>query len=241
VGIRRVTGATFAGSPDLNPWRSNNYDLSLEYYMGRATLFSIALFKLDIESFVTRATVPGGRFPDGDGIIRREVPVNMPVQGDGGSLQGSNWAPSSRSATSSTTTASSATSVSTAATPSRTARRTPRTCRGRICRSRTTPNSSSTPRSGTRATSCRPGSRTTTARRACPALSAAIPIYQDTSQYVDVNVTYDVTDNVTVYANGSNVFGEIEEYYLEFEKGAEQFHSRNEFEPRWSMGVRAKF
>jgi len=44
-----------------------------------------------------------------------------------------------------------------------------------------------------------------------------------------------------VNANGSNVFGEIEEYYLEFEKGAEQFHSRNEFEPRWSLGVRAKF
>jgi len=88
VGIRRVTGATFAGSPELNPWRSNNYDLSLEYYAGRATMFSVAIFKLDIESFVARATVNDGQFPDGDGIIRRTVPVNRPVQGESGSLQG---------------------------------------------------------------------------------------------------------------------------------------------------------
>ena len=68
-----------------------------------------------------------------------------------------------------------------------------------------------------------------------------IPIYQDTSQYVDVNVTYDVNDMVTVYANGSNVLGEIEEYYLEFKDGAKQFQARNEFEPRYTIGVRARF
>lgn len=69
----------------------------------------------------------------------------------------------------------------------------------------------------------------------------AIPIYQDTSQYVDVNVTYEVNDIVSVYLNGSNVFGEIENYYLEFEEGAKQFHSRNQFEPRYSVGLRARF
>ena len=54
-------------------------------------------------------------------------------------------------------------------------------------------------------------------------------------------MTYDVNDMVTVYANGSNVLGEIEEYYLEFKPGAEQFQSRNEFEPRYTIGVRARF
>jgi len=58
---------------------------------------------------------------------------------------------------------------------------------------------------------------------------------------VDANITYDVNDMVTVYANGSNVFGEIEEYYFEFEPGQKQFHSRNQFEPRYMLGVRARF
>ena len=46
---------------------------------------------------------------------------------------------------------------------------------------------------------------------------------------------------VTIYANGSNIFGEIEEYYVEIEPGAKQFHSRNQFEPRYSVGIRARF
>jgi iron complex outermembrane receptor protein len=241
VGIRRVTGATFAGSPDLNPWRSNNYDLTLEYYMGRATMFNIALFKLDIESFVTRATVPGGRFPDGDGIIRRDVPVNMPVQGEGGSLQGvelgAKLAVSDLYDTDSFLRNFGFDGSYTFSDSSQNAQNLSGEdlpfpdnsehqvnaavwyqgdkLQARVAYNFRTPRLSST--------------------------FGGIPIYQDTSQYVDVNVTYDVTDNVTVYANGSNVFGEIEEYYLEFEKGAEQFHSRNEFEPRWFVGVRAKF
>jgi iron complex outermembrane receptor protein len=245
LGIRRVTGATFSGSPALNPWRSNNYDLSLEYYMGRATMFNIALFKLDIESFVTRGTVPGGRFPDGDGIIRREVPVNMPIQGQGGSLQGvelgaklaltdfledGNFFRDFGFDGSYTYSDSSQTDTDLSGEklpfPDNSEQQVNAAfwyqgdrLQARIAYNYRTPRLQSTFGTG----------------------NGFIPIYQDTSQYVDVNVTYNVTDNVTVYANGSNVFGEIEEYYLQFEKGAEQFHSRNEFEPRWSLGLRAKF
>jgi len=242
VGIRRVTGATFSGSPALNPWRSNNYDLTLEYYLGRATMFSIALFKLDIESFVTRATVPNaGSFPDGDGITRRTVPVNMPVQGDGGSLQGvelgaklalSDFMDDNSFFRDFGFDGSYTFSNSEQTNTNLSGEKLPfpdnseqqlnaavwyqgDKLQARVAYNYRTPRLAST--------------------------FGAIPIYQDTAQYVDVNVTYELTENVSIYANGSNVFGEIEEYYLEFEKGAEQFHSRNEFEPRWSIGARAKF
>ena len=241
VGIRRVTGATFAGSPDLNPWRSNNYDVSLEYYLGRATMFNVALFKLDIESFVTRATVPGGVFPDGDGIVRRTVPVDRPVQGSGGSLQGvelgakialSDFLDYGNAFRDFGFDGSYTFSNSEQTDTNLSGEKLP------------FPDNSE---QQINAAVWYQGDRLQTRvayNYRTPRLASTfgqIPVYQDTTQYVDVNVTYKVNDMVTVYANGSNVFGEIEEYYLEFEKGAEQFHSRKEFEPRWSLGVRARF
>jgi hypothetical protein len=38
-----------------------------------------------------------------------------------------------------------------------------------------------------------------------------------------VNVSYNVRDNITVYFNGSNVTGEIENYYVKFADGKTQY------------------
>ncbi|MBA4806637.1 TonB-dependent receptor [Brevundimonas sp.] len=241
VGIRRVTGATLAGSPDLDPWRSDNFDLALEYYYGPATLFNIAAFRLNIDSFISRGTVTcGAEYPDGDGVIRRCVDINRPIQGDGGQLQGVEigakiglsdfidtpiW---SDFGFDGSYTYSDSSSNSTALNGDELPFQDNSEhslnaavwyqgdkLQARVAWNYRTPRLSST--------------------------FGSIPVYQDTSQYVDVNVTYDVNEMITVYANGSNVLGEIEEYYLEFEPGAEQFQSRNEFEPRYTIGVRARF
>ncbi|CAN7409810.1 TonB-dependent receptor [Brevundimonas sp. LjRoot202] len=241
VGVRRVTGASANGNPDLNPWRSDNYDLSLEYYLGRGTLFNAALFKLNIESFVTRATVLDGEFPDQDGVIRRIVPVNRPVQGEGGELQGlelgakvalsdfladqSLWSNFGFDGSFTFSDSSqNATNLSGEDLPF-------------------PDNSEYQLNAAVWYQDDRLQARVAYNYRT-PRLSGTfgqIPIYQDTAQYVDVNVTYDVNDIVSVYLNGSNILGEIEEYYLEFEEGAQQFHSRNQFEPRYSVGIRARF
>ena len=241
VGVRRVTGASANGNPDLNPWRSDNYDLTLEYYLGRGTLFNVALFKLNIDSFVTRATVLDGQFPDQDGVIRRVVPVNRPVQGDGGELQGielgakiamSDFLPDGEllsnfgfdGSFTFSDSSQNALNLSGEDLPFQ-------------------DNSKYQVNAAVWYQDDRLQARVAYNYRT-PRLSGtfgAIPIYQDTSQYVDVNVTYEVNDIVSVYLNGSNVFGEIEEYYLEFEEGAQQFHSRNQFEPRYSVGIRARF
>ena len=41
-----------AGNPDLKPYRSTNTDFSLEYYPGKDSQLSVALFKKDISSYV---------------------------------------------------------------------------------------------------------------------------------------------------------------------------------------------
>jgi len=242
VGVRRVTGATANGNPDLNPWRSDNYDLSLEYYMGRATMFNIALFRLNIDSFVTRATVVDGRYPDQDGVIRRTVPVNRPVQGEGGELQGieigakialTDFLPDDSffrdfgfdGSYTFSDSSQNAQNLSGEDLPF-------------VDNSENQVNAAIWYQGEKLQTRVAWNYRTP---RLKEVFASAIPVYQDSQQYVDINVTYNLTDEITIYANGSNVFGEIEEYYIEFEDGAEQFHSRNEYEPRFSLGVRAKF
>lgn len=241
IGIRRVTGVSLSGSPDLNPWRSDNYDLALEYYFGPVTMFNIAAFRLNIDSFVSRGTIKNGiEYPDGDGVIRRAVDLNTPIQGKGGQLQGieigakvglsdfidtplwSNFGFDGSFTYSDSSQNSQNLAGEDLPFPD---------------------NSEYSANAAIWYQDDRLQARVAWNYRT-PRLSSTfgqIPIYQDTAQYVDMNVTYNVNDMVSIYANGSNVFGEIEEYYLEFEDGQEQFHSRNQFEPRYSIGVRAKF
>lgn len=246
VGVRRVTGATLGGTVELNPWRSTNYDLALEYYYGPATMFNIAAFRLNIDSFVTRATIPkSGSYADGDGIVRRLVDVNRPVQGEGGELQGIEigakvglsdfidtpiWSDFGFDG-SFTYSDSQQSGVTLAGEKlpfqdnSKYSLNAALWYQGDNLQVRVAYNYRTPRLSGTFG----------------DPVTGATPIYQAAAQYVDANITYDVNDMVTIYANGSNIFGEIEEYYLEFEKGQKQFHSRNQFEPRYSIGIRARF
>lgn len=62
--------------------------------------------------------------------------------------------------------------------------------------------------------------------------------FPEATSYVDVSASYDITEAVTVYLSGSNVTGEYEDYYLDFE---DQYAFQNYYEPRYTLGVRARF
>ena len=240
-GVRQVTGASSSGNPNLNPWRSNNYDLSLEYYLGQATLFNVGLFKLDINSFVQNKTTPcAGRFPDGDGVIRRCVPISQPEQGTGGSLQGvevgakvafsdlissgffRNFGIDANYTYSDSKQNALALDGSRLPFPDNSKSQVNLVgwyqddhLQLRVAYNYRTPRLSST--------------------------FGGIAIFQDTAQYVDANLTYNINDNFAFYVNGSNVFGEREHYYFQFDDDSKQYHSQNRFEPRYSAGVRVRF
>lgn len=255
LGVRQVTGASSSGNPNLNPWRSNNYDASLEYYLGRATMFNIGVFKLDINSFVTNATQLIGRYPDQDGVIRRTVPVTMPVQGKGGSLQGIEAG--AKIAFSDVLgnvpflrnfglDANYTLSDSKQAGRALDGQRLPfqdnskhqinlvawyqdSVVQARIAYNHRTPRLANMGLTY----DFDPDPDKTDMR--------SIPVMQESTDYVDVNVTVNLTDWISIYGNGSNIFGERERYYFQFDDDSKQYHSQNRFEPRYSAGVRVRF
>jgi TonB-dependent receptor len=88
----RVLGGNSNGNPNLDPWRSSNYDVSLEYYAGRSTLVNLAVFYIDVASFINNGSVQRCDLPDQDGTVRgRCVSINGPIQGAGAILRGAEF------------------------------------------------------------------------------------------------------------------------------------------------------
>lgn len=60
VSVSGANRTITLGNPDLDPFRATSYDLSFEWYFAPESLFSVALFRKDIDSFVTtsRSTIP---------------------------------------------------------------------------------------------------------------------------------------------------------------------------------------
>nr|AGU11732.1 TonB dependent receptor [uncultured organism] len=244
IGVREATSASASGNPNLKPWRSTNYDAAIEYYLGRASLLNLSLFRLDINSFVTTQTLNDGAFADSDGVIRRtNLPFTRPIQGDGGKIQGLEV--SAKLSAGDFMGGESfvrnfgidanytyAESEQEGAAPQRNGKAFP-----------FQDNSKHIWNAAVFYDDGRLQARVAYNRRS-PRFNGQvqnIAIYQDTTEYVDANITFALTPNVSIYANGSNILGEIERYYYEFEPGARQFAFANEFEPRYSAGVRFRF
>ena len=66
-----------SGNPDLRPRRSDNYDLSLEYYVNRDVLFAGALFQKDIaDEIITIRNQTNELFDGTVQLVNRIQPVN---------------------------------------------------------------------------------------------------------------------------------------------------------------------
>ncbi|MDO3382039.1 TonB-dependent receptor [Gilvimarinus algae] len=234
-----VSGGSLAGNPGLDPWRSTNYDLSVEWYTGAASVLSAAIFKVEIDSFTESTTVQMPQ-PDADGVIRREVPITTLVQGEGGTLEGAELAAKIAFGD---------------------------FMDGFIGNFGIDTNYTYSPSEGSgddifgeknlfpdnsehqfNLTTWYQGDKFQ-ARIAYNYRSerlaalgggawGALNLYQEAAAYVDVSASYDITEAITLYASGSNVTGEYENYYLGFE---DQYAFQNYYEPRYTMGVRARF
>jgi len=239
LGFFVVNQASLGGNPELDPWKSENLDLSVEYYVGDASMFSAAIFKVDIESFIQNGTV-SRQFPDPDGAIRRSINVSTKEQGDGGTIEGAEV--SARMAFSDFTDSGILSkfgldmnytyspseqdqlSISGEALPF--------------------PQNSKEqynivgwyqdgPWQARIAYNFRSERLAETGRT-----SAGLNVWQDSVDYVDISASYDINDSWTVYFQGSNVTESNEDYYLEWE---DQFAFRNFYESRYTLGVRGKF
>ena len=234
-----ASGGSFSGNPELDPWQSTNYDLSMEWYAGAATVLSAAVFRVEVDSF-TENVSSMERQPDADGVIRREVSMTRLVQGEGGTLEGVELG--AKLAFGDFTD-------------------------GFISNFGIDSNYTYSPSEGSgedifgeknmfvdnsehqfnlaawyqgERFQARIAYNYRSERLAAQGGGAwgALNLYQDDAAYVDISASYDVTDAVTVYMSGSNITGEYEDYYLEFK---DQYAFQNYYEPRYTLGVRARF
>ncbi len=76
-----------SGNPDLDPFRSTNFQASYEWYFHRSSLLSLAAFYIDVDSFnVSSSTIQP--IPDGDGVVRAGGNVSTTLNGGSGSVKG---------------------------------------------------------------------------------------------------------------------------------------------------------
>ncbi|MDQ2077160.1 TonB-dependent receptor [Marinimicrobium sp. ABcell2] len=233
-----VSGGSLSGNPQLDPWRSDNYDLSLEWYVGPASMLNVGLFRVEIDSFTEGQTVQMEQ-PDADGVVRRSVPINTTGQGSGGTLEGielgakiafgdflDGWIADF--------------GIDTNFTYS------PSEGEGEDIQGNTNPfpdNSKEQFNFSLWYESNRFQARIAHNYRserlaATGAAWGALNVYQKATNYIDLSATYDINDNISVFFHGSNITGEIEEYYFEWD---DQLAFQSYFEPRYSLGVRARF
>jgi TonB-dependent receptor len=241
--VFRVTSGSQSGNPQLDPWRATNVEGSLEYYLGRGSLLSVGAFHIAVDSFIQSGNITRSDLPDNDGVVRgRTVTISTPVQGTGGTLQGieagaklsfndlhfmpgflSNFGIDSNFTFS------------------------PSNSGQKDLAGSNIPfqdNSKIQTNAAVYYQDSRFQARIAWNYRSKRAVQSdfggikGLELYQSPTNYVDASVSFDVTKNVTVYGQGSNLTGEYEKYYLTWK---DEHAYNNVFERRYTAGVRVKF
>ena len=237
--VFHVAGGSSNGNPQLDPWRSTNYDVSLEYYLGRTSVVSLALFRIDVKSFIQSATVLRSDIPDLDGVVRSTVPITTNVQGNGGKLQGieaglkygfdflPGWLSGFGIDANYTYSDSSSGNydLSGAKEPFHD-------------NSKHQVNAAVWYEKYGLQARVAWNYRSARAQQSDYAGISGLTLYQAPTNFIDASLSYDVNSRVTIFAQGSNLTGESEHYYLVW-PDLKAFN--NIYERRYQIGARARF
>lgn len=236
----RVLGGSSSGNPNLNPWRSSNYDVSLEYYMGKSSMISLAAFYINVQSFIKNGSVQNCGLPDQDGVVRGHcVAVTEPIQGNGNALhglefdlkQGFDFLPGLLSNT--------GVDVNFTYSPSNSGKK--------DLAGHTIPFQDNSREQGNLVLWYQDNkfqARVAGNYRSARAVSEnfgginGMEMYQAPTVYLDASVTYNLTPNIQLYADGQNLTNEHERYYLVW---TDQVANTTQFESRFMVGFRAHF
>ncbi len=234
-----ILNATSNGNPNLEPWRSSNYQASVEWYFAPGSMLDVGMFVYKIDSFTKNATIQEA-LPDADGVVRRKVPVSTVVQGSGGTVEGVeigwkqrfDFLPGYWSGL----------GLDTNYTYS------PSDAGYKDVEGRTVPfQDNSVHQANVVLWYQLDGLQARLAynfrsKRAYTendiwGLTTGMTVYQKAAEYIDASVSYDITPNVTAYVQGSNLGAAGEHYYYQFPS---QYFSQSAYERRLTVGVRAR-
>ncbi len=236
-----ATTANSRGNPQLNPWRADNLEASLEYYTGRSSLVAAGVFYINVASFIENATITRDDIPDNDGVIRRTVPVNTVVQGKGGTLKGLEVSARQSLADYGVDGFLGGFGVDANYTLSL----------GDTGRTDLAGNDQPFQDNSRHQVNAalwfeKYGLQTRVAYnyRSKRLVSSdysgftGLAQYQQPTNYLDASISYDLLPQITLYGQASNLTAETERYYLTF---PDQVLNENIYERRFIAGVRAKF
>lgn len=241
--IFRVTGGSSSGNPNLDPWRATNFDASLEYYIGRSSLLSIAAFYIDVDSFIQAGSVQRSDLPDNDGVVRnRTVSISTPIQGAGGTLKGieGQWKQSfSDLGFMPNFLRNFGIDTNITYSPSDSGQTD-------LAGNKIPFQDNSTLQTNLAAyyQDSHLQARVAWNYRSKRAVSqdfggiTGLELYQSPTSYLDASISYDINSHFTLYAQGSNLTGEYERYYLTW---PDERAYNNIYERRFTIGARAKF
>lgn len=236
----RVANGSLSGNPQLDPIRSENFDLSAEWYLGGASMLSAGLFKIEIESFIEDGTVMVDE-PDSDGVRRGPWQFNALVQGKGGEVEGLELA--AKFAFSDITDAPVLSNMGVDVNYTLSESSQERKGFGGkelpfVNNSEDTYNVVAWYENEVISARVAYNFRSPRLITAGNPATAQQSLYQDDYGQMDVNVTYNLNDQWSFYVNGSNVLEEIQQTYIEFN---DQKAFQNIYEARWALGTRVKF
>jgi TonB-dependent receptor len=241
--VFRVTGGSSNGNPQLDPWRATNVEGSLEYYIGRSSLISFGAFYIDVASFIQSGNIQRSDLPDNDGVVRnRTVSISTPVQGEGGTLKGveAGWKQSFSDLgfmpgflTNFGIDANITYSPSDSGEVDLKGDAIPFQDNSKI-----QTNLAGFYQDNHFQARVAWNFRSKRAVQQNFGGIQGLELYQQPTNYVDASISYDFTPNLTIYAQGSNLTGEYEKYYLTF---PDEKAYNNIYERRFMAGVRAKF
>src|SRR5690554_45282 len=236
----QVTSATENGNPNLEPWRSQNFDLSFEYYFADTNMVSAGLFYLDIEDSITTINTPIAALPDSDGVTRQNT-INLQQISNtgGGELQGIELAyqqsfdflPGAWSGL--------GTTINYTWTDGE--------GRDTDFYGATMPMGDNSEHQANAVLwyeydqwQARIAYNYRSERYIGSSWNDGSPAawWQAPTSYVDASVSYDINDNVSVYLQGTNITEEYEETYMQW---SDVKVNQNIYEARYTLGVRAKF
>ncbi|NQZ89590.1 MAG: TonB-dependent receptor [Colwellia sp.] len=240
-GCMRVVNGTLNGNPELDPWRSENFSLTAEWYTGDASMAYIATYGIDIESFTESDTIMIDE-PDSDGVSRGPHPFTANVQGKGGDVAGyeigAKVAISDFLGTDSIFANFGVDANYTFSESSQDAKDIHGDDLPFVGMSEDTYNFVLWYENETFSARMAYNARSPRLMTAGSGATGGQSLYQDDYAQLDVNVTYNLNDNMSFYINGSNITEEYQQTYVEF-SGQKAF--QNVYEARWTFGTRVIF
>jgi iron complex outermembrane receptor protein len=239
--VFKSVSASEYGNPYMNPWRSENYDASFEWYFSDSGMVSVGAFRVDLETGIATRGTKIDPVPDSDGVLRNTNQIDLTVtENTEGNVmkgwevayqQGFDFLPGAWSGLGTT-----------------------------LNYTYTTGEGSQKDFYG-KTMPVQDNSKNQVnavlwyeydqwqARIAYNYRSERFmnrqwidgnpsAMWSAPTAYVDASVSYDINDNVTVYLQGTNLTEEYEESYMQW---TDVVVDQNIYEARYTLGVRAKF